>query len=57
MPWKTTADVARHNKKAAASKSGGSLWRKVANERLKATGDDALAIREANAVVARKDRQ
>jgi hypothetical protein len=30
------------------------LWAKVANERLESTGDEARAIREANAVVARQ---
>jgi hypothetical protein len=30
------------------------LWAKVANERLEHTGDEARAIREANAVVARQ---
>jgi hypothetical protein len=30
------------------------LWAKVANERLESTGDEARAIREANAVIARQ---
>lgn len=52
-PWKTQGDVSRHNKAAGKSKRKGKLWRKVANERLAKTGDEGLAIREANAVAGR----
>lgn len=53
MPWHTQGDTARHNKAAAKSPKKGKLWRKVANQTLERTGDDATAIREANAVVKR----
>ncbi|WP_246186433.1 hypothetical protein [Methylacidimicrobium tartarophylax] len=50
MPW-TPDDAERHTHKATtvALKE---LWAKIANERLERTGDEARAIREANAVVA-----
>ncbi len=49
MPW-TAADVARHTKKA---KSGVAKrqWSDVANSILKRTGDEGLAVREANGVI------
>lgn len=51
MPW-NAADAGRHNKKAkgAAAKQ----WSSVANSVLAKTGSDARAIREANAVIARR---
>jgi hypothetical protein len=52
MPW-TPNDAERHTHKAntPALKE---LWAQVANERLERTGDEARAIREANAVIARQ---
>jgi hypothetical protein len=49
MPW-STGDVDKHN--AGLNARQKSLWVKVANEVLSNTGDDARAIREANATVA-----
>jgi hypothetical protein len=51
MPW--TADEAERHTHKAATQELKDLWAKVANERLESTGDEARAIREANAVVAR----
>ena len=51
MPW-TAADSSSKTKKANTPKKK-EVWEKVANERLSATGDDATAIREANAVIDR----
>jgi hypothetical protein len=53
MPW-TANDAERHTHKAATSALK-ELWAKVANECLERTGDEGRAIREANAVVARKE--
>jgi hypothetical protein len=56
MPW-TSNDAEKHTHKAD-TRQRQDLWAKVANETLERTGDDARAIREANAVVARQgDRQ
>jgi hypothetical protein len=52
MPWKSN-DAERHTHKATTPTLQ-ELWAKVANERLESTGDEARAIREANAVVARQ---
>jgi hypothetical protein len=52
MPW-TPDDAERHTHKAITPNLK-ELWAKVANERLGSTGDEGLAIREANAVVARQ---
>jgi hypothetical protein len=52
MPW-TSNDAEKHTHKATTSALK-ELWAKVANERLDHTGDEARAIREANAVVARQ---
>ncbi|GBQ23084.1 hypothetical protein AA0472_0982 [Acetobacter estunensis NRIC 0472] len=51
MPW-TVDDAEKHTHKADTPHLR-ELWVKVANERLEHTGDEARAIREANAVVAR----
>ncbi len=51
MPWTTRADVARHNKKAAASPARTKQFEDVANSVLAKTGDEGLAIREASGVV------
>ena len=50
MPW-TTRDAYRHTKKASTPLLQ-RQWAHVANSALERTGDDALAIREANSVVA-----
>lgn len=52
MPW-APDDAERHTHKATtwALKE---LWAQVANECLERTGDEGRAIREANAVVARR---
>jgi hypothetical protein len=52
MPW-TPDEAERHTHKATTPELQ-QLWAKVANERLENTGDEARAIREANAVVARQ---
>lgn len=52
MPWKPS-DATSKTKKAASPKAK-RQWSKVANGVLKKTGDDARAIREANAVIARR---
>jgi hypothetical protein len=52
MPW-TPDEAERHTHKATTIELK-ELWAKVANERLQSTGDEARAIREANAVVARQ---
>jgi hypothetical protein len=52
MPW-TSHDAERHTHKAD-SPALKQLWAKVANESLEKIGDEARAIREANAVVARQ---
>ena len=51
MPW-VAADAAKHNKKATGKAA--TQWAAVANSVLSTTGNDARAIREANAVVARR---
>ena len=51
MPW-NPADAVKHNKKAVGK--AGRQWADVANSVLKSTGNDARAIREANAVIARR---
>jgi hypothetical protein len=52
MPW-TSDDAERHTHKADTAELQ-KLWARVANETLERTGDEARAIREANAVVARQ---
>lgn len=49
MPW-TDAEATAHTK-AATTPALKRLWAKVANASLKKHGDDARAIREANAAV------
>lgn len=51
MPW-SSSDAKSHTKKARNPKLA-RQWAHVANSALKRTGDEARAIREANAVVAR----
>ena len=52
MPWSAN-DAERHTHKATTSELR-ELWAKIANECLERTGDEGRAIREANAVVARR---
>ena len=52
MPW-TPSDATRHTKKANTPKKK-RQFADVANSVLAKTGDEGRAIREANAVVARK---
>jgi hypothetical protein len=52
MPW-TPYGAERHTHKATTLELK-QLWAKVANETLEHTGDEARAVREANAVVARQ---
>jgi len=49
MPW-SAADAARKTRKASTAKLR-SLWAEVANSTLARTGNEALAIREANGVI------
>lgn len=53
MPW-NPSDATRHSKKAS-SPIAKRQWADVANQTLKRTGDEGRAIREANAVVGRRD--
>ena len=55
MPW-TSQDAEKHTHKAD-TRDLRELWAKIANETLELTGDDARAIREANAVVARQEEK
>ena len=50
-PWEPE-DAKKHTKKAKGKKKQ-ELWSEVANKTLAKTGDDARAIREANAVIKR----
>ena len=52
MPW-TAEDAERHTH-SADTRALRELWAKVANETLERTGDEGRAIREANAVIARR---
>lgn len=52
MPW-TPDDAQRHTKKAKSPKAK-RQWRDVANSALERTGDEGLAVREANAAVAKR---
>jgi len=52
MPW-GAKDATRHTKKAKSAKAK-RQWEHVANSALKRTGDEGRAVREANAVVARR---
>jgi hypothetical protein len=52
MPW-TVQDVDSHKKGLSPNEK--ELWVKVANDALERTGDESQAIREANAVVDRRD--
>ncbi len=52
MPW-TAKDASRKTKKAKSPKAK-RQWSDVANSVLKRTGDEARAIKSANAVVKRR---
>src|SRR5262245_18446632 len=52
MPW--TANEAERHIHKATTPTLKELWAKVANESLERTGDEGLAIREANVVIARQ---
>ncbi len=52
MPW-VPEDAQSHTHKAT-SRALKELWAKIANECLERTGDEGRAIREANAVIARR---
>lgn len=52
MPWQP-GDAARHTKKAK-SPTAKRQWADVADSILKKTGDEGLAVREANGVIARR---
>jgi hypothetical protein len=54
MPW-TPRDAYSHTKKASTP-STQQRWASVANSVLQSTGDEARAIREANATVAKAPR-
>lgn len=52
MPW-SPSDAKSHTKKAHNPRLA-RMWADIANAVLKKTGDDAQAIKQANAVVARR---
>ncbi len=54
MPW-SAKDASKKTKKAKSPKAR-RQWKDVANSVLKKTGDEARAIREANAVVGRRKK-
>lgn len=53
MPWKP-GDAAKHDRKADTPKKR-RQWAHVANGVLARTGDEGLAVREANGVVGRSE--
>jgi len=52
MPWKAK-DAGRFTKKAK-TKTDKTVWTEVANSVLSKTGDEARAIKQANAVIRRR---
>lgn len=52
MPW-TARDAQRHTKRAKTKLDQG-RWASIANRVLRETGDEARAIRTANAVLAKR---
>ena len=52
MPW--TASAAQGHTKKAKSAVAKRQWAEVANSVLKRTGDEGSAVRQANAVIARR---
>lgn len=55
MPW-TASDARKHTKKATSA-AAMRQWSHVANAVLEKTGDEERAIKEANAVVARRKKK
>lgn len=55
MPWSPKDAV--HSTKKARSPKAKRQWSKVANKILAETGNDALAKREANSVIAKRKRK
>lgn len=55
MPWKGS-DAHGHTHKANTAKDK-RQWSDVANSVLKRTGNEGLAVREANGVIARRKRK
>ena len=55
MPW--SASDAKGKTKKATSKASKKQWAEVANSVRKSTGDDVRAIKEADAVVARRKKK
>lgn len=53
MPWSPSDGPSRHTKKADTPSSK-RQWSKVANSVLAKTGNEGLAVREANGVVKRR---
>lgn len=52
MPW-TPKDVSKHTRKARSAKAK-RQWADVATSTLARTGNEGLAVREANGVIARQ---
>lgn len=52
MPWQPS-DAQRHTKKADTPKAK-RQWRDIANSALERTGNEGLAVREANGVVKKR---
>lgn len=55
MPW-VASDARKHTKKATSA-AAMRQWSHVANAVLEKTGDEERAIKEANAVVARRKKK
>lgn len=55
MPWRSTS-AKRHTSKARTP-TAKRQWAKVANAVLAKTGDEGRAVREANAVIARRRKK
>jgi hypothetical protein len=53
MPW-DAKDATRHTKKAKSPKAR-RQWKDVANSVLQRTGNEGTAVKQANAVVKRRD--
>ena len=54
MPFKTQADVKRHNKRAAESSIATRQWLDIVNEQLEKGVPEGTAIKTANGVVKRR---
>ncbi len=55
MPWKPS-DASKKNKKVDTP-SEKKQWATVANKVLKSTGDDAKAVKAANAAIKKRDKK